>query len=405
MRIFPRGASGTLWLDHQIDGQRIRRSLGTTDRAQAEELAAKISSDYWRQKRLGERARRTWDDACLAWLQAHGHLRDIEGRKDHLRVVQPFMTGRVLDEIDRDTLRTLAAWLQKPPANPPKGWRPRSAATVNRYLASIMAVLHYAHKQGWCMGVPAVEKLPEASRRTEFLTPDQVQRLMDELPEHLQAPVRFALATGLRDANIRGLQWSQVDLGRRVAWIHADQFKGGRNHTVPLNDAALEAVASQRGQHPRFVFTHGGKPFATGFNNNAWQRACVAAGLGKTPFHLLRHTWASWHVMNGTPLPVLQQLGGWASLDMVQRYAHLAPGHVAQWAGNASAAWHNGGTTPLKSNAGFEAESPGNPHGCLGWLSGLEPPTLGITKRSEQNPGKKVLNINDLLASNRRKAA
>ena len=42
-------------------------------------------------------------------------------------------------------------------------------------------------------------------------------------------------------------------------------------------------------------------------------------------FHGLRHIWASWHVMGGMPLPVLQPLGAWASLDMVMRYAHLAP--------------------------------------------------------------------------------
>jgi integrase len=49
-------------------------------------------------------------------------------------------------------------------------------------------------------------------------------------------------------------------------------------------------------------------------------------------WHDLRHTWASWHVQAGTPLAVLKELGGWASLDMVLRYAHLAPGHLADHA-------------------------------------------------------------------------
>ncbi|WP_215852633.1 tyrosine-type recombinase/integrase [Acidithiobacillus ferrooxidans] len=46
-------------------------------------------------------------------------------------------------------------------------------------------------------------------------------------------------------------------------------------------------------------------------------------------WHGLRHTWASWHVQAGTPLAVLKGLGGWASLEMVQRYAHLSPDHTA----------------------------------------------------------------------------
>lgn len=57
-------------------------------------------------------------------------------------------------------------------------------------------------------------------------------------------------------------------------------------------------------------------------------------GLDDLRFHDLRHTWASWHVQAGTPLPVLQQLGGWASNQMVLRYAHLGRGHIAAYADN-----------------------------------------------------------------------
>ena len=48
----------------------------------------------------------------------------------------------------------------------------------------------------------------------------------------------------------------------------------------------------------------------------------------------LRHAWASWHVQAGTPLHVLQDLGGWASAEMVQRYAHLSAAHLADYANN-----------------------------------------------------------------------
>jgi integrase len=46
-------------------------------------------------------------------------------------------------------------------------------------------------------------------------------------------------------------------------------------------------------------------------------------------FHDLCHTWASWHVMHGTSLQELMELGGWKSYEMVLRYAHLAPEHLA----------------------------------------------------------------------------
>ena len=53
---------------------------------------------------------------------------------------------------------------------------------------------------------------------------------------------------------------------------------------------------------------------------------------GALPNIDLRHTWASWHVQNGTPLFALQELGGWASTEMVRRYAHLAPAQMAKHA-------------------------------------------------------------------------
>jgi integrase len=46
----------------------------------------------------------------------------------------------------------------------------------------------------------------------------------------------------------------------------------------------------------------------------------------------LRHTWAIWHIQQGTPLYVLQELGGWAGPEMVQRYAHLSAEHLKVYA-------------------------------------------------------------------------
>ncbi|MFP5419806.1 MAG: tyrosine-type recombinase/integrase, partial [Gammaproteobacteria bacterium] len=67
----------------------------------------------------------------------------------------------------------------------------------------------------------------------------------------------------------------------------------------------------------------------------AWNKAITKAGIKPATWHDLRHTWASWHVQSGTPLAVLKTLGGWSSMDMVMRYAHLAPEHLSEWANNA----------------------------------------------------------------------
>jgi integrase len=54
----------------------------------------------------------------------------------------------------------------------------------------------------------------------------------------------------------------------------------------------------------------------------------MRAGIENFRWHDLRHTWASWHAQLGTPLYVLKELGGWETLEMVNRYAHLAPEHL-----------------------------------------------------------------------------
>lgn len=61
---------------------------------------------------------------------------------------------------------------------------------------------------------------------------------------------------------------------------------------------------------------------------HAWMKALKRAGIDNFRWHDLRHTWASWHVQNGTSLQELQQLGGWSSFEMVLRYAHLSGDHL-----------------------------------------------------------------------------
>jgi integrase len=72
---------------------------------------------------------------------------------------------------------------------------------------------------------------------------------------------------------------------------------------------------------------------------SAWDRSLRRAEIEKFRFHDLRHTWASWHVMSGTRLQELMELGGWKSYEMMLRYAHLAREHQSQAAGRIEPTW------------------------------------------------------------------
>jgi integrase len=155
------------------------------------------------------------------------------------------------------------------------------------------------------------------------------------VPEHIAPMVAFTLETGLRMSNVTGLQWPQVNLERRMLWVPAAQAKARKGIHVPLNEKAVAVIRRQLFQHPTHVFTYRGQPVLRP-NQASFRNAVARAGLEDFHWHDLRHTWATWHVQNGTPLPVLQKLGGWASIDMVLRYAHFTDEHLAGYVDNVS---------------------------------------------------------------------
>jgi integrase len=324
MRLYQRTPGGSYWFAFHHRGKPYRRSTGTTDRQAAQEYADQFRASLWRADKLGERPAVAWDAAVLDWLEHNQSLRGLPDRKDHLRWATKHLSGKPLAQIDRAELERLARL---------KAADGVKESTVNRYLASISAILGYAVERKWLGSRPRVPKLPEAGKRIRWATPKQAAKLVEALPDHLGPMAAFALATGLRRANVMRLEWDAVDLQRRIAWVHADEAKGRRTIPVPLNDAALAILRGQRGKHRRVVFPYRGRAMAHQ-GAPAWRAACKVAGLKDFRWHDLRHTWASWHVQNGTPLAVLQELGGWRSLAMVMRYAHLAPSHLAAYAGN-----------------------------------------------------------------------
>ncbi len=183
-----------------------------------------------------------------------------------------------------------------------------SNGTVNRTLALLRSILNRALQEWeWLDTTPSVRLLPEQSIRIRWLTHEEADRLINELPEHLKAMARFSLLTGLRESNVTGFKWHQIDMQRHCAWVYADEAKGKKAIAIPLNDEAITIIRQQIGKHDTHVFTYEGRP-VTRANNHAWRKALIRADIKDFRWHDLRHTWATWHVQNGTPLHVLKEL-------------------------------------------------------------------------------------------------
>ncbi|WP_258398659.1 tyrosine-type recombinase/integrase [Herbaspirillum rubrisubalbicans] len=267
----------------------------------------------------------TWNDAEERWKTERSHKASMFSDESIFRWLRPHLAHFPLADIDRDVVMALRDHKSR------TGVRP---STINRMLSLLRAVLNVAHREwGWIEEPPFIRLLVEPRSRIRFLSRDEAVKLLHQLPEHLSDMAAFSLATGLRKTNVTGLEWSQVDMRRQVAWIHHDEMKNRRALAVPLNQDALAILASRIKRHPRFVFTYQGKRVHQ-TSTAAWYKALKRCHIEDFRWHDLRHTWASWHVQIGTPLHVLQELGGWKTFDMVLRYAHFSAGHLAKYADN-----------------------------------------------------------------------
>ncbi len=322
MSLFKRGE--VWWFDVlSPNGERIRRSTGTKEEILAQEYHDRFKVELWQIARLGVKPRHKWDEAAVRWLKEQSHKATINTDKIHLRWMDRYLGGKYVDAINRDLVDKIRD------AKLAEGV---THATVNRLLEVLRAILRRCvNEWEWLDRAPYVKMLKEPTRRIRYLTHNEAQRLLAHLPEHLADMAAFSLATGLRRANVTEMQWSQIDLTRRLAWIHPDQAKARKAIAVPLNAEAVLLIRKWIGKHPTHVFSFNGRPIIQ-VSTKAWYKGLEAAGIEDFRWHDLRHTWASWHVQNGTPLFALQELGGWESPEMVRRYAHLSADHLAPYA-------------------------------------------------------------------------
>ena len=320
MSLYKRKGSPCWWVRFTHNGRRLQQSAGTADRAKAQQYHDRLKASLWEQDRLGVKPSRSWNEAVVKWLAETGHKATHADDVARLRWLDKYLRGQPLDRISRDAIGQIGEIKA----------RESSGATANRTLAVIRAILRRAcYEWEWIDKAPKVRMFKERKRRVRWITRVEAERLLSLLPAHQADMARFALSTGLRQANVTGLEWSQLDMQRRVAWIHPDQAKARKAIPVPLNEEAVEVVRRQLGKHNARVFTFRGKPVRA-VNTKAWTRALRRAGIEDFRWHDLRHTWASWHVQAGTSIQELQELGGWEAVEMVRRYAHLAPEHLAK---------------------------------------------------------------------------
>ncbi len=307
--------SGEWWIRYADATGRIRREkVGTFEEAKARLELRKQEAKLGTLPRLARQRRpvlfREIAEDALAYSDEHKR----SARNDHGRMEKllEWFSDRAADSLTPGEIEVRFQG---------EKW---SAATWNRYRALLSLTYRLAIRASKVKENPArlVQHKAENNGRVRFLTPKEEEKLRkairEKFPEH-EPELDLALHTGLRQGEQYGMRWRDVDFERRVLTVPLD--KAGKTSHIPLNAAALLALAELRQQHGDTESVCG-----RARGPRAWFEAAIeTAKIEGFTWHCLRHTFASRLVMSGADLRTVAELLRDKTLAMVMRYAHLAP--------------------------------------------------------------------------------
>ncbi|HLO76647.1 MAG TPA: site-specific integrase [Magnetospirillum sp.] len=340
MAVSKRSGSDVWQIVFEFQGQRFRRSSGTTRKRDAEELERKWRKELHDQLLMGHVPDMTLGEAIDRYYEAvvvpRGNkevakrdlyalnlIREGLGEKTALKA----LTAPVIAEYKDRLLSSKLA-----------------PATVNRYLAAIKAILNRAKAEwGTLAVVPTIKLLPLDNMRYRWLTEDEEAKLLPVCAPHLRDLVTFLIDTGARLREATRLTWNEVDLDRKPrSAVRFMDTKSGKPRGIPLTTRTEDMLRRLKAECPEgesrvFLYRPVGRgglgkddtkcgkalPFDNPFGT--WDTARKRVGLEDLNLHDLRHTFASRLVMRGVPLLTVSKLLGHSNITMTMRYAHLAP--------------------------------------------------------------------------------
>lgn len=309
-------------------GERIRCSAKTTEKRLAQEYHDKLKHELWQIEKLNKKPERTIEEALIRFLEISQGQKDFATKIRHVEYWREALAGRLLSSLTTDDI------LNALPTHKTGTKEPISPSTQNRYRSSIMRVLSIAQKAGWIDSIPYIPRNLEPKVRVSWISQIKAQGLIHALQlDWMKDVCAFALATGARMSEILTLTWDKIDFERQVAIVTSDIAKSGKARSLLLGKEAMTIL--QRRTNLRisaYVFHRGKGKRISEIDQYDFKRALKRCNIQNFRFHDLRHTWASWHVQNGTPLMALKELGGWETLEMVKRYAHLNADHLLSYA-------------------------------------------------------------------------
>lgn len=289
-----------------VNGERIRKSLGTRDRKRAEEQCAIFEARIWKRHSYGEEAVRTFEEAAESYLKQGGEGRFLPKILKHFK-------GHALGKIKPGDLRDMAITLY-PNASP---------ATRNRQaLIPARAVLNHGADRGWCSPVKVRLFEVEKSRKHKPVDRSWLDAFMAEADKsklpHLSAIVLFMHQTGARVAEAVNLTGECVDLHRRIVVLA--KTKTEEDSVRSLTAELVGRIAALNPRHNERVFSYTDPKSV----NRRMKAVAKRAGIAiRTTHSAGRHSFGTNVMAGGAKVKDAMEAGGWKSAKLfMETYVH-----------------------------------------------------------------------------------
>lgn len=249
--------------------------------------------------------------------------RSLETIRHHIKHLAPFFGRLAPEHVSNRTLLDYAK------ARHGAGIKD---GTILRELGTLKAALRFAAGNRWIAAIPPLQSpVSTPPPRDLWLTREQVTTLLQSAKSHhIRLYTLLALSTAARMGAILGLTWQQVNMERGL--IDFGRGWGNKRRAiVPINDDLRAALAQARLiAQSDFVIEWHGKPVTS--IKKAFSVLADDCGIECSP-HVLRHTAATWLVMDGVPLAEVARLLG-ATERMIERvYGKHAPDYLRRAVG------------------------------------------------------------------------
>ena len=322
MSLYKRGH--VYWSVIWTDGVRTMRSLGTSNRRQAETLEQRLRDELVaRRFQLPRLAPEMPFAELYARFLAEGDVKTYhrERAKQFLPYFAETPIGRITkNDIARYRRQRHLDHLGRQQAENAK---PLSETTVNRDIEVIRHLLFWAADEGFLAANPIsrVRMVRERGKRRPVLPVADELKLLGTCSDHLKRIVITGIDTGLRRGELLNQRWEDVDFDRKVISVSHSKTAEGEHRLVPMTDRVHQMLYGMR-KPTGMVFTYGGQPIHR--IKTGWAAALRRAGLSRYRFHDLRHTFNSRLADLGIIADVRKELMGHSrGGDVNSIYTHL----------------------------------------------------------------------------------